>query len=292
MMNRLKVERINGGSRFTSATSSMVLVIGLLGCASSSTPVSPDGTAAAVSPSTRQVGGGAEIVTASDETDVQKRARLRFELAVNYFELGQTTVALDELKQVLNLDPNFANAYNLRGLIYMRLNDNRLAEESFRRALALSPQDSSALHNYGWFLCQRGRYPESLRVLSQALANPMYLDRAKTLLAQGLCEARDGRREDAERTLAKAYELDAANPVTGYNLALLLYLRGDVTRAQFYIRRINNSEQANAESLWLGIRIERRLKNPDAELQLASQLKRRFPQTKEAIAYERGAFDD
>ncbi len=291
-MNRLKVERINSGLRFTSAASSMVLVLGLFGCASSSTPVSPDGTAAAVSASARQAGGGAEIVTASDETDVQKRARLRFELAVNYFELGQTTVALDELKQVLNLDPNFANAYNLRGLIYMRLNDNRLAEESFRRALALSPQDSSALHNYGWFLCQRGRYPESLRVLSQALANPMYLDRAKTLLAQGLCEARDGRREDAERTLAKAYELDAANPVTGYNLALLLYLRGDVTRAQFYIRRINNSEQANAESLWLGIRIERRLKNPDAELQLASQLKRRFPQTKEAIAYERGAFDD
>lgn len=290
-MNRLTVERINNGFRLTFAASSLVLVLGLLGCSSSSTKVSPDGAATAVSASPRQV-GGSEIVTASDETDVQKRARLRFELAVNYFELGQTTVALDELKQVLNLDPNFANAYNLRGLIYMRLNDNKLAEESFRRALALSPQDSSALHNYGWFLCQQGRYPDSLRVLSQALTNPMYLDRAKTLLAQGLCEARDGRREDAERTLAKAYELDAANPVTGYNLALLLYRRGDFSRAQFYIRRINNSEQANAESLWLGIRIERRLKNSDAELQLASQLKRRFPQTKEAIAYERGAFDD
>ena len=49
--------------------------------------------------------------------------RLRIELAVGYFEQGQTTVALDEIKQALATDPTFADAYNLRGLIYMRLDD-------------------------------------------------------------------------------------------------------------------------------------------------------------------------
>jgi type IV pilus assembly protein PilF len=267
---------------FAFAAGAVWLSVGLLGCASG-TPGSGSVKSGAAS---------SEMVTASDETELHRRARLRFELAVSYFEQGQTTVALDELKQVLNLDPSFAEAYNLRGLIYMRLNDPKLSEESFRRAIVINPQDASALHNYGWFLCQRGRYPESLQVFSQALTNPLYLDRAKTLLAQGLCEARAGQREQAERSLTRAYELDAGNPVTGYNLALLLYLRGEFTRAQFYIRRINNSEQATSESLWLGIRVENRMKNSDAMLQLASQLKRRFPQSKEAAAYERGAFDD
>jgi type IV pilus assembly protein PilF len=36
--------------------------------------------------------------------------------------------------------------------------------------------------------------------------------------------------------------------------------RGELTRAQFYIRRLNNSNLANAETLWLGIKIEQRLK--------------------------------
>ena len=120
----------------------------------------------------------------------------------------------------------------------------------------------------------------------------MYLDRAKTFLAQGLCEARSGDRVRAERSLMRAYEMDAANPITGYNLALLLYGRGELTRAQFYIRRLNNSEQANSETLWLGIRIEKRLNNPEAMRQLGDQLKRRFPQSKEAGRYERGEFDD
>jgi type IV pilus assembly protein PilF len=214
------------------------------------------------------------------------------ELAVGYFEQGQTNVALDELKQVIATDPTFPDAYNLRGLIYMRLNDMRQAEDSFKRAVTLNPRDGNVLHNYGWMLCQQSRYDESLRAFEAAMANPTYAGRAKTHMAQGVCEARAGRFEQAERSLARAYELDAGNPVTGFNLANLLFRRGDFTRAQFYIRRLNNSELANAETLWLGVKVERRLGDQVAMRQLAEQLKKRFPQSREVAAYERGAFDE
>lgn len=236
--------------------------------------------------------GQRDIVTASDEPEARRRARIRLELAVGYFEQGQTTVALDELKQALANDPSFAEAYNLRGLVYMRLNDPRLAEDSFRRALALNNRDPNTLHNYGWMLCQQSRYPEALQAFREALGTPNYADKGKTLLTQGLCQMRAGQKAEAEGSLARAYELDAGNPVTGYNLALLMYQRGDLARAQFYIRRLNNSELANAESLWLGVRIERRLGNRVAMAQLAEQLKKRFPQSREAAAFERGSFDE
>jgi len=231
-------------------------------------------------------------LTESDEPESRKRARIRMELAVGYFEQGQTNVALDELKQVIAADPGFPDAYNLRGLIYMRLNDQRQAEDSFRRAVALNPRDSNVQHNYGWLLCQQTRYDEAQRAFDVAMANPIYAGRAKTLLTQGLCQARAGRAADAERSLARAYELDAGNPVTGYNLARLLYQRGDFQRAQFYIRRLNNSELANAESLWLGMKVERRMNDQVAMRQLGDQLRKRFGQSREAAAYERGAFDD
>lgn len=233
-----------------------------------------------------------EPVTDSDEPENRKRARIRMELAVGYFEQGQTNVALDELKQAVAADPNFPDVHNLRGLIFMRMNDLAQAEDSFRRAIALNPRDSNALHNFGWLQCQQSRYADALRLFEQAMGNPLYTGRAKTLMAQGICQARAGQTGDAERSLSRSYELDAGNPVTGYNLANLLYQRAEYSRAQFYIRRLNNSELANAETLWLGIKVERRMNDRVAMEQLGDQLKKRFPQSREVASYERGAFDE
>ena len=231
-------------------------------------------------------------ISPSEEPENRRRARIRLELAVNYFGEVKTEIALEEVRQALTTDPTLVDALVLRGLIYMRLNDLRQAEDSFRRAVAINPRDSNAHHNYGWLQCQLGRYPESLLSFQQAMANPTYGERAKTLMAQGLCQARSGRKEDAELSLARSYELDPGNPITGYNLAQLLFQRGEMSRAQFYIRRLNNSELANSESLWLGIKVERRMNDTVAMQQLGDQLRKRFPQSRERSAYDRGAFDE
>ena len=237
-------------------------------------------------------GRGAEMVTESDETSRQRRARLRMELASGYFEQGQTTIALDEIKQALAADPNSADAYNLRGLVYMRLEDAGLAEDSFRRAIAINPRDPNTRHNYGWLLCQQNRYGDAATQFTEALAVPGYGDRAKTLMTQGVCELKAGQKPQAERSLMQAYELEPGNPVVAFNLASLLAQREEWTRALFYIRRVNNSQSANAETLWLGIKVERKLNNREALAQLGGQLQRRFPQSREATAYERGNFND
>jgi len=264
-----------GGRWLLAACLALAALAGLPGCASG-----PGGAP------------GTDIVTDSDEPEARKRARIRLQLAVSYFEQGQTTVALDEVKQSLAADPSFPDAYNVRGLIYMRLNDLRLAEDSFGRALTLNPNDPNVLHNLGWLQCQQGKYTEAVQSFTQALGNATYGGRAKTWLTKGLCQTRAGQTAEAERSLSKSYELDAGNPVTGYNLAQLLYQRGDFARAQFYIRRINNSELANAETLWLGIKVEHRLNDRVARDQLGSQLRNRYPKSKELGSYERRAFHE
>lgn len=253
-----------------------VLVSVVAGCASSASPAAP----------------GSDLLTESDETLARKRARIRLELAVGYYNNGQTTIALDELKQSIAADPTLLEAHNLRGLIYMRLNDASLAEESFRKALQINPQASSVQHNLGWMLCQQGRMVESNRQFLAAIAEPSYVDKAKSWMTMGVCQAKAGQAAEAEASLQRAYELDASSPVTGYNLALVLFQRGEYVRSQFYIRRINNGDLANAESLWLGIKVEQRLGNRDAVAQLGAQLRKRFPQSKELGLFERGAFDE
>ena len=282
MKNQVTAMRVNGRL-------GLVVVPGLLWVAFTFSAGALLSACSGVNPS---VVAKADLQTESDEPATRKRARIRLELASGYFEKGQTTVALDEVKQSIAIDPGLFEAYNLRGLIYTKLDDVRLAEESYRRALLLKPGDASVQHNYGWLLCHHDRMPEALQLFGKALASPTYGERAKTWMVQGLCQLQEGQKADAETSLLRSYELDAANPVTGYNLALLLFQRGDFTRSQFYARRINNSKYANAESLWLGIRIERKVDNRDAMAQLGVQLKKRFAESPERALYERGAFDE
>ena len=223
----------------------------------------------------------AAIVTQSDETEVQRRARIRMELAANYFQTGKPTIALDEIKQVLVLDPSSGDAYNMRGLIYMQLGDPDIAAESFTKAQSLKPSDANIMHNHGWLLCQEKKFEAADRYFNQALAQRQYYQQSRTLMAQGLCYEAAGKMPEAEASLLKAYEYDAGNPIVTYNLAKLMRQRGDDKRAQFYIRRLNNGELANSESLFLGIQIEQALGDRTAARQLANQLQKRFPDSKE-----------
>jgi type IV pilus assembly protein PilF len=235
---------------------------------------------------------GADLTTESDEPDARKRARLRIELASGYFEQNKTKVALDEIKQALLSDSTYAPAYNLRGLVYMRMGELRLADESFRRALQFNPRDSNAAHNLGWLSCEQGRYDEAVKLFTQALSHPAYTARAKTFMAQGVCQVRSGQLADAQVSLTRSFELDPGNPVTLYTLAQVLFRQGDLIKSQFYLRRLNNGELANAETLWLGIQVERRLGNRLAVSQLGDQLKRRYPQSPQLVLFEKGTFDE
>ncbi len=230
---------------------------------------------------------------AAEQSDPERRASVRLELAGLYFGRGQAATALDEVKRALAAKPDMAEAYSLRGLIYASLGELPLADESFQRALQLAPRDADTLHNYGWFLCQQQRYAESDTQFGAALAQPQYRDPVRTLLAQGVCQARAGRFAEAERSLTRSYELDPASPVTAYNLSDVLMRRGNFERARFYVARINAvNELATAQSLWLAIRIERQLGNLQAQQEIGRQLRERFPQSTEALQYERGHYED
>jgi type IV pilus assembly protein PilF len=199
---------------------------------------------------------------------------------------------LDEVKLAIAADPRSADAFSLRGLIYMRLNDFGLARDSFNRGMALNPRDGNIVHNLGWLACQESRYAEAALNFDKALASPSYVGQAKTHLAKGVCLLRAGDARQAENNFLRAFELDASNPIATFNLANLLYKRNDLVRSQFYIRRLNNNDYANAESLWLATKIEKKLGNTQGVLQLTDRLRKQFPTSREFGLFERGAFDE
>ena len=250
------------------------------------------GLSGCAAPAGTSVSAPTESYTDSDEPQSRKRAANRLRLAVLYFQDGKNSIALDEVKQAITADPNWFEAYNMRGLIYMRMSDFGLADASFQKALSINPNSAEVKHNYGVMLCKQNRTADALRMFSAAIATPGYNQRSNTWMEQGVCLLNAGQKVDAEASFVKSYEIDPGNPVSAYNIGSLLFQRGETVKSQFYIRRINNSEYATADSLWLGIKTERRMGNSEAVTQLGAQLRKRFPQSAQASAWERGAFDE
>jgi type IV pilus assembly protein PilF len=231
--------------------------------------------------------------SAPDPADADRRAAPRLELAALHFSRGNYETALQEVNLALAAKPDLGPAYNLRGLIQAAMGEERLADESFLRALALNPRDADAMHNRGWVFCQFRRFDEANALFDQAVAQPQYRDPIRTLIAQGVCHARAGKLELAEQKLSRAFELDATNPTAAINLAEVLYRRGDYERARFYIRRVNGRDEfSSAQSLWLALRIENRLGNRPGVEEFGRELRNRFPQAPETVAFDRGRIDE
>jgi type IV pilus assembly protein PilF len=256
----------------------------LIGCASSGPPANAP-------PATPETSKPAPPST--DPVEVERRARVRLELAEAYLSRGQLDTALDEVKRSLATKPDLGSAYNVRGLIYAAMDEDQLADESFTRALQLNPRDGAALNNHAWFLCQRDRFAEAQAKFAAALAMPQYRDVARTQLARGVCYGRNRQWPEAEAALTRAYELDPSSPAAGFNLAEVLFQRQQYERARFYVGRVNDSPgNANAQTLWLATRIERKLGQESAMRVLGERLRQGFPQSPEAALFERGRFDD
>jgi type IV pilus assembly protein PilF len=219
------------------------------------------------------------------------RARIHTELAMAYYARGNMSVALEELRTAVAADPTYASAHGAYGLVYMELRENALAEKSFERALSYAPDDPDINHNYGWFLCQTGQEQRAMPYFRRALANPLYATPARSYAAAGACALRIGDLRAADDNLVRALRIDPLQPVALLKMAQLRYRQGRYDDARRLITRHASLAPPSAESLWLGLRVERRLGQRTAELSYANQLRRRFPGSPETQALQRGDYE-
>jgi type IV pilus assembly protein PilF len=159
-----------------------------------------------------------EQLTRPEPDSTRQRAARRLQLATAYYEQSQDEVAQQEVRAALQIDPNYAEAYSLLGLIHQRQNAPDLAARSFEQALRLavgpqaSPADLGAVqHNYGWFLCQQGRLAEGQTQLARALSQPGYGGVAKTWMVLGQCQKMAGQTLQARNSWLQALSRDPQN---------------------------------------------------------------------------------
>lgn len=215
-----------------------------------------------------------------NETALAARARSHVDLGAAYLQQGKYEIALSEFNEATQIDPNYAPAYNGLGLVYAALGEDAKADAGYKRAIQLQPRSSESHNNYGSFLCSRKRYDESIKHFLEAVKNPLYSTPNLAYANAGICSARKNDIKTAEIYLIKALEIQPLTHSAATQLAEIQFNRGEATTAK---QTLQNALVASpsAETLWLGIKIERALGDKDNVSSYALQLRQQYPNSEQ-----------
>ncbi len=223
--------------------------------------------------------------------DVRTRAKAHTDLASAYFRDGNLIVALEELTLATSIDPTYALAFGTRGVVLYQVKEFESAEKDFRMALSLDEKNPDINNNYGWYLCHTGKEKEAIRYFQQAIRNPLYRTPAVALRNEGECYIKLGELDQAEDSLRKGLRLTPNDPQVLYQLARVSYNRGNYDAAKKQMTDVVRLENLPSDVLWLALLIEKRLGNRAAEENLASQLRRKHPESPEYLQLLKGKYE-
>ena len=224
--------------------------------------------------------------------DITTRAKLHTELASLYFQNGNLIVALEELTLAIAINPDYAPAYALRGVVLYHIKEFPSAESDFQKALNLNAKDPEINNNYGWYLCQTGKEKESIDYFQKAIRDPLYQTPEIAHLNAGACYIKLGELEQAEEYLRRTLRFSPGDLQAQYHLAVIGYKRSNFDAARMYLMEvIKNMPEPTPEVLWLLLRVERKLGDKTAEDSLAARLRRKFPDSPEYQELMKGNFE-
>ncbi len=109
--------------------------------------------------------------------DYKKTAGYWFILGYYYEEAGLYNDAIEAYTSAIALNPNFADAYNSRGIAYADGGEYDKAIEDYNRAIALEKNYAQAYNNRGITYGRKGQYDRAIEDYNRAIAlNQNYAD--------------------------------------------------------------------------------------------------------------------
>jgi Flp pilus assembly protein TadD/peroxiredoxin len=157
-----------------------------------------------------------------------------FTYGVAFFQHGYFDQAAVSFKQVIEANPNDAEAHYNLGTLYLRRNDDASARLYLQQALKLRPMYPEAWNNLAMVAAHEGNSEEAIRDFRQALTlRPGYVT---ALLNLGNFYRHQNEFDEAKVLLLRAVDSEPDNAEANYSLGMLYGQQGDAQRASEYLQ--------------------------------------------------------
>lgn len=208
-------------------------------------------------------------------------AKIYVDMGMAYMRDGQSAIAMKKLKKALEVDDDYAQAHNVIAILYEGLGNDELAGKHYEEAVKLDNQDPYIRNARGSYYCKRGRLEDAEQDYQKALANPLYPTPWVALTNAGLCRERADDKAKAENYYRRALTANGKYATALLQMAKLSLEQKKSLSARAYLERYHGQMQPSAASLWLGIQIERQLKDMAKADEYRKKLFKEFPDAPE-----------
>jgi predicted O-linked N-acetylglucosamine transferase (SPINDLY family) len=158
-----------------------------------------------------------------------------FALAIQHHQAGRLAEAEGLYRQILAVDPNYAEAWHMLGVVANQVGQRKLSAEWIRKAISFNPNNPESHYNLGNTLKDDGHTDEAIVSFQRALAlRPAYAEAANNL---GVVLSVRGRYAEAIAVCRRAVELRPDMVAAHYNLGNALKDHGDMEEAIRTYRR-------------------------------------------------------
>lgn len=212
-------------------------------------------------------------------------AQYNAQLGAQYLQRGELDQSREKLLKALEQDQNNALAHVTYARLQDHVGETDSADDHFRQALELAPDEAEYRNSYGVYLCGNEQYDAAIAEFQSAAENPYYRTPEFALDNAGLCMLDASRLEDAEVYLRDALRVNPRFARAYLHMAELLYRQDRNSIADAYLQRHNAYGAESAESLWLGLRIKRENDDLAGAQDLAGRLLNQFPSSAQAAEY-------
>lgn len=231
---------------------------------------------------------GAAVVEAEIDQDHRRDQAVatRVQAGVEALKARDPERARRHISRAIELDPGSAEAHNAMALLYRYEGDEKREEDHYRKALRANGKFSQARNNYAALLYRQGRYRDAIDQLERAADDTSYDQRSLAFLNLGRSYVKVGQLEKAEYALQRALRLDSSQADATLELADVLLALKKYADARAYFATYVARARHTARSLWIGIRIESALNEPDKVASYEFQLEKMFKGTPEYAAWQ------
>ncbi len=220
--------------------------------------------------------------SSSSEANDADAAGVNFQLGIRYYQNQNYELARDRLLLSIELDPRRALVWSTLGAAYEMLDNPRLAEEAYDRAVRLGPRNFDVQNAYAVFLCRQQRYDDA-DVQFERSIGAITNDNPEVMLTNaGVCLAQKPDYERAEEYFRRALDARPTHGEALLQMALIKHQTGDNLRARAFLQRYRSVNRTDAGVLYLCVLIEASLQDDRARTECSNELLRDFPESQEA----------
>jgi tetratricopeptide (TPR) repeat protein len=188
------------------------------------------------------------------------------------------------LSRWIELQPNIARPYQLRGWVLERMNQNKAAAQDYDRALELAPDLVPVRLRVAEMLLEDKRVPDALPHLERL--HRQLPDHPEVQARLGICRFYQNRTEEARRLMEAAVPRLARDPSLLIHLARLDLQQGQAAQAERRLRAVLRADPHDTEALYTLVSVQQflgRTGEAAATLKEYEQCKERVNRTNQLL---------